>query len=403
MIVAWEPLPLRAAAPVADAVPRLLAWAAARGIRWEPIEIRTSADGERGVFARRAITAGEPLITVPRAAMITDRDAAAALAACGGAGLAGLRSPHSELALWLARERADAASAWAPFLDALPPAYPWLPLFRPGAELAPLAGTRALIAINDLALTYRDDHRLVAQRGSPLAAVGLADYAWGRAVTGSRCFGIAAADGSARALVPVADLLNHGPAMAAWDFDDQAQQFEVWAERPIAAGEEVLISYGAQDNARLLTAYGFTLADNPDDEIAIQLATHGGLRPYRVGASYDVRFQQAMAAALAWPDTSEADALVRIAAAAADAQAELALPPVALVGDPAWQASCARVRAGERDVAAAIVAFVDELVASGVTRSAAAWRAVAAAIPADAVGARRLLRTYAEVAATVAG
>jgi len=401
MIIAWEPLPTRAAAIVPDALPRLLAWAASVGAWFEPIEVRAGADGGRGVVARRDVARGERLVTVPRAAMITDVDVARDLAAVGG-GAAGLelRSRHSEQALWLARARADAASPWARYLDAVPAAFPALPLFRPGAELAALAGTRALIAVSDLAVSHRDDYALLCSRCPAAHALSLADYAWGRAVAGSRSFAITAADGSARALVPVADMFNHGPEAAAWGFDDDAQRFEVWAERPLRAGEEICISYGGHDNAVLLASYGFTLADNPEDEIAIWLPTHAGRRPYRVGAIYDLRFQAAMAAALAWPDTTDADALARIAAAATDALGELTHAPVEAVGDPAWRASCARVRAGERQVAETIVAFVAELRAGGCERTPAAWAALAASIDPAAVGVARLLRTYAEVAVT---
>jgi hypothetical protein len=83
MIIAWEPLPPRAAAVAPDALPRLLAWAASVGAWCEPIEVRAGADGGRGVVARRDVARGERLVTVPRAAMITDVDVARDLAAVG--------------------------------------------------------------------------------------------------------------------------------------------------------------------------------------------------------------------------------------------------------------------------------------------------------------------------------
>lgn len=391
----WTPLPLTTAPPVAGAVDALVAWAAAAGAWFEPVTIAVAADGNRSMVARRDVAAGEVLVSVPRTAMITDVDVAAdpRIAALA---LAELDSRHSPLALWLAWERTAPASRWRPYLDALPPAYPWLPIHRPGAQLAALAGTRALASVVDQAASWRGDHARIARAAA--TAPSLAEFAWGRAVTASRCFGISAPDGSRRALVPVADLFDHGPADAQWGYADDRQRFEVHADRALRAGEPIHVSYGHHDNAQLLSAYGFAIADNPDDEVAIHLPSHDGGRVLAIGSIYDPRFQLAMATALAWPDTSEADALTRIAAAAMDRGAAIALAPAAPADDPAWAALCATVCASERAVIPAIVGFIDEVTRGGCVRAVAAWQAVVDAIAPDAVGAARLMRSYAQVA-----
>lgn len=394
----WTPLPVETAPPLAGAVDALLAWAAAEGAWFEPIAIAEAADGNRGVVTRRAVAAGAPLVIVPRRMMITDVDVAAHPAVAPLVPHQDqLASRHSLLARWLVSARADPASRWRPYLDALPPALPGLPIHRPAAQLAGLAGTAALAAIVALAAGCRADHALL-DRLAP-GGPGLAAFAWGRAIAGSRCYHVAGADGSARALVPVADMFDHGTAAARWWYDDDRRQFEVTAARPLTAGEPVTISYGQHANARLLSAYGFAIADNPDDEVVIHLPGHDGPRALPIGSVYDPRFQRAMATALAWPDTSDADALHRIAAAAMDRGATIAAAGAASVADdPAWAALCAIVRASERAIVPAIVAFVDEVTRGGCDRPAAAWRAIVDALAPDAVGAARLMRSYAQVA-----
>ncbi|MBK7076781.1 MAG: SET domain-containing protein [Myxococcales bacterium] len=393
----WAPLPLPTAPPPAGAVDALLAWAVAEGAWFEPIAIAVAADGNRGVVTRRAVAAGEPLVIVPRRLMITDVDVAAHPAVAPLVPHQDqLASRHSLVARWLVSERSAPASPWRRYLDALPPAYPWLPIHRPAAQLIGLAGTAALAAIVAQAESYRADHALIAGRAPDPPS--LAEFAWGRAVAGSRCYGIAAADGSVRALVPVADMFDHGADAAHWGYDDAHQRFEVVAARALGAGEPVTISYGHHENAQLLSAYGFAAPSNPDDEIVIHLATHDGGRQLAIGTAYDPRFQLAMATALAWPDTREADALTRIAAAVMDRGATIALTPAASADDPAWAELCATVCASERAIVPAILAFVDEVTRGGCDRSVAAWQAVVDAIAPDAVGAARLMRGYAQVA-----
>jgi len=399
----WAPLPVRAAAARPDAVPALLAWAAGEGAWFEPIEIVTAADGNRTARARADVAAGALLIAVPRALMITDVDIGARpLIATVKEIETMMASRHSTLGLWLVREHADPASRWRPYLDALPPAYPWLALHRSAAEVAALAGTRALAMIVDQADGCRGDLAFVAELVPDLAVVALGDFAWGRLVAGTRCFRIADDDGSARALVPIADLIDHGRIDATWGYDAAARRFEVRAARALAAGEEIQISYGRHDNAVLASTHGLALPDNPDDEVLVHLPGPGG-RPFALGARYDLRFARAMAAAVARPGDTDTDGLLRVARAAASTSAAIAAAPPPPPGDDRWAALCATVRASERAIAAAIVDFVDQVTAAGIARPPEAWRALAAELDPAATGATRMLREFAQAALPTPG
>ena len=71
-----------------------------------------------------------------------------------------LQSKHSMMGLWLARRAREATSRWRWFIEAVPPAFPWLPAFRPADEVAGLAETRALAAVDAQVGGTRGDHAL---------------------------------------------------------------------------------------------------------------------------------------------------------------------------------------------------------------------------------------------------
>ena len=357
---AWRPLPLVARAAPGGAVPALLAWAAANGAWFDPIEVVVDGTGNRSVRTRGAVATGELLVAVPRALMITDGDATADgdLAVLGRIG-GTLHSKNATLALWLAREQAAEASPWRPYLDALPPAFPWLPWHRPAADLAALTDTFALELIQEMTDGCVDDLEL-AEAWLGELDVSLADFAWGRAVTASRCFRVDL-EHTTRALVPVADFFDHGPADGRWGYAADAGRFEVRAARDLAAGEPVHLRYGAHGNALYVVGHGFAEADNPADEAVVRLATPDGPQGFVVGARLDRQLERAIAAAQTWPGATRADALVAVAAAAAAASSAIAIAPDPPAGDPAWATLCARVRAGERAVLARLVALLDEL------------------------------------------
>lgn len=249
-------------APTA-ALAALLAWGEAQGIDARAIEIRVGADGNRTVAARVAIADGQEVVTVPRAALITELDV---LDAPIGVALTRaappLDSAHTPIALWLATERRDPASRWRPYLDALPAAV-GLPWFWPDDELRELRGTHTWL-INDLLRGgVLADHAAIASR-LPRTELGLGELAWARAIASSRLFRITLAGVDRTALAPIADLFDHGPADATWRFDEDRGVFAIVARRAIAAGEPIHLSYGKKGLARFVTGYGFA----PDAGIA---------------------------------------------------------------------------------------------------------------------------------------
>ena len=106
-------------------------------------------------------------------------------------------------------------------------------------------------------------------------SLGLHDHPQPRRLRGIRHYPF---DGARQAIVPVGDLFNHSttaPNVAAYDASLgylQTGAYVYTALRPIAAGDELLVSYGAHDNATLLKHYGFVpRGPNPHDRVAVAL------------------------------------------------------------------------------------------------------------------------------------
>lgn len=328
-----------------------MAWAVAGGAYVDPVEIRVDDEGSRGLFARQQVRAGQLLLRVPRNLVVThevmvETEIGGALHSVEGM----LHSRYVMHSVWLARERTAPSAAWGPYVDALPASFAYMPTLRPPEELAALAGTRALDLIEQRTEQLRRDLTIVTDlvdeaRGLPREVLVWANHA-------ARTRGYKTPDDRRPALVPIADMANHGDSVASFAFTDSGD-FEVNATRDLDPGREILGDYGRNPNARWLAGYGFALPDNPDDEVA--LAFPASSRAVFVGAVADDRFRIATFMA---GDASE------IVAAARRADELVANAPRAAPGDATWRRTCEIVRAGERAVLAQIIARADELCAA---------------------------------------
>ncbi len=310
----------------ADRIARLEAWAAERGARFDALVFPVDAAGDCTARARRAIAAGERIITIPQPLMLVER----------ARGL-------DALAAWLAFEARRADSPWRPYLDALPAELPDVAIFCGDEDLAALAGTAAHVAAAAARSEVAASHAALAE---PDARVSLAAFAWGKAIISSRAFNAPDTIDPHIAFIPIVDLMNHRPGDATWRYDPAATVYEVTTLRAFAAGDEVGFDYGAYGNAHLLVNYGFVLADNPHDEAAVILPDG---EPVLVAARRDVRFEYALAR-VGSRDALAAAArrgLERLDAYARDGAGD---------GATSWLRACALVRRGERAVLERVLA-----------------------------------------------
>lgn len=169
----------------------------------------------------------------------------------------------------------------ASFYATLPADYSELPMQWPDAQLDALlpparAGfARAQRAERDALIKLLDTHAPSLWRAAKDAWFEHARWAdpltWAYATVRSRALGLRIGGRTVAALVPLADLANHGPCRAvnaAWGFDDDRGGFLVRCTRGVPADGEVVYSYGEKPNGDLLFHYGFVLrdADNTDED-----------------------------------------------------------------------------------------------------------------------------------------
>ncbi len=266
--LAWR-APHRDADP--DAIDRLIRWLAGGGAELPSLAVR-AGDAGRAVHATRPIAQGERVLFVPRGLIISSLLArASTIGRAIDRADVRLDSNHSLLAAWLAVERRDPRSPWRPYLDALPTDFPALPAVYSRAELEWLRGSLALTRVErQLASLARD---LAALGALPaFASIDAGEFTWARLVVMTRVFAIQLGGADVRALVPMADLLNHDRVReTSWGYHDAGDGFEIRALTSFAAGQELHDSYGGKCNSRYFANYGFFIPDNPDDEAALHL------------------------------------------------------------------------------------------------------------------------------------
>jgi hypothetical protein len=431
----WAALPARPDVPLPPhdrtaAIERQLAWARAAGASWDGIEFHVDAGGNASVRASRRLSSGEPILTVPRRLMIVDNELAASTTGELALGFPE-PSPRDALAAWLPLEAREPTSRWRAYFDALPVQLAELPMFHDADDLAALAGTTAhAIAVEKA----RDVHATYGRLSPDLRArLSLAEFAWGCALVMSRGFHAPGTFEHRIALIPLVEMFNHRLGDTTWSYDPFGG-FVVSTERELAIGDEVHFTYGVRSNTHLIVHFGFALQNNPANEAGLvfdrasdpvnEAAAHlmwnlpvDVPARIRVGCLLDDRFQRALSLArlqvsgpveraravetglaphgdLPWLGGAlEEAAFAVLAAAARRAVAELDAHAPRATHRP-WDQICSVVRDGERAVLEQIIEFTSMARPYLHGQDPAQLRAAAAAIPDDAIGARRLVRQY---------
>ncbi|KAK3277379.1 hypothetical protein CYMTET_14614 [Cymbomonas tetramitiformis] len=273
--------------------------AAEAGLSESP-DLLELGDGEfgRGLFATKDLPAGTLLLTIPlNLCMIAQReDAISVPGACWNELTSGtvtswprLRGFYDEYPLpWDVRlatalldtMEGNSDSFWDRYSEWLPRAeeLPCLVSFTEGALEELHDSELQQLGSADQATLRRQCSALDDQSAAPGSLVG--NLQWGVACARSRAF--EAAPG-VFALVPLVDMVNHAFQDANADVQlalgsgaseeallNMDGHFELRLKRDVAAGQEVLVSYGCNDftNAQLLIRYGFVKQGNAFDRLS---------------------------------------------------------------------------------------------------------------------------------------
>jgi hypothetical protein len=286
------------------AVGALVRWCVERGATGSGLSVRLPDDTNkgRGLEASRDIEVDEAVLALPLQMGICDSQEG--------------HPPESwetmsnapwgvRLACRLLQERAKGdASEYAPYLALVPHSVPGSPLHWTDDEVLGLQYPPAVTEAKEMRDAVRKWHGILLET-CPTSLGGSeadahADYeafASAVSVVHSRTYGVASGasgEGYFRALLPLADLLNHGgdeygprdgraeqarehsrwpPSVSvdniAWSALDDSGTVEFAATKRIDAGVEALMSYGERTNDHFLMYYGFVPNRNPHDDVVV--------------------------------------------------------------------------------------------------------------------------------------
>jgi SET domain/Rubisco LSMT substrate-binding len=249
-----------------------------------PSPLPLADDSEmRGVHAIRDLPQNTVCMTIPRRCLITVE-----MGQATEIGQAILQSDldldapkHIYLMIYLLWDRKvnGKHSFFDPYYQILPPTLQNMPIFWNDAELKELTGSFLLQQIRDRNQAIIEDYNAICAVAPQMKAIAtLREFQWARMCVCSRNFGLCIEGHRTSALVPHADMLNHyRPRETKWTYDETIEAFTITTLQYIAAGSEVLDSYGQKCNHRFLLNYGFAIEDNREmdgfcpNEVPIEL------------------------------------------------------------------------------------------------------------------------------------
>jgi hypothetical protein len=253
----------------------------------------------RGLEASRDVAVDEPVLSLPLEMGICDAQEGHPPEAWETM----MNAPWGvRLACRVLQERAKGAdSEYAPYLALVPVSVPGSPLLYDDDEVVGLQYPPAVAEAREMRDAVRKWHGILSEKcPSALAGADHDAFAAAVSVVHSRTYGVAGEKGEGyfRALLPLADLLNHAgdeydaeatffasgesknkrPPMwppardkdnVAWTTLDDSGVIAFAATKPLAPGDEATMSYGERSNDHFLLYYGFAPPRNPHDDVVV--------------------------------------------------------------------------------------------------------------------------------------
>jgi hypothetical protein len=265
------------------------------------VAIEGANAGGRGLEATRDVAAGEGVLATPLTLGIVDDEhghpeSARAVMRDAPWGV--------RLACRVLQEmKLGDASEYAPYVATLPTRVATSPVHYDAQAIADVQYPPAMSEIREMQAACRSWHEKLRDAAPEALGDAFFDYdAFANAVgvVHSRTYGVAGDGGTStnavgyfRALLPLADMLNHGGDVVvarepdasagddAMDLHVRATDNIAWsvlgddgvihfaATRDLVDGEEALMSYGERSNDHFLIYYGFTPENNPHDDVVL--------------------------------------------------------------------------------------------------------------------------------------
>ncbi len=230
----------------------------------------------RGIIATDNIKKNDILIKIPKDFLITSEEAENNNKDLFTEEIKKeLSSPsHCILSYFLLKEiEKGEKSKWHYYFKFLPKSYLNFPIFYTEKELIILEGTKFKKLINEKKEEIKKDYEILCQKIELFSQYSYDQFCKIRCIISSRLFGLIIKGKKNNIIAPFADLLNHKRSRdTKWFFSENENYFGIIALKNINKGIQVYDSYGRKSNVRYLLNYGFTIENNEDDDIQIQIS-----------------------------------------------------------------------------------------------------------------------------------
>ncbi|KXT04762.1 hypothetical protein AC578_9747 [Pseudocercospora eumusae] len=251
-------------------------WAKDHGVQIGSVKPAQIPGRGVGLVTTASIKQNEKLIFVPQKAMFKPRESYT------GGNLSHKASPHAQLALSIMTECEKPESTYNIWKSTWPSPQDFessMPLFwsyKLRSLLPPSVQQPLDRQFDDWNRDVEFRKDMAAHTCDISATEGEGDvmkYYW--AIVNSRSFHFKppGAKPGFMVLCPFIDYMNHGPSGTGVNVRQTAKGYEVTANRDYVAGEEVLATYGAHPNDKLLVHYGFINSSEPgapsDDDVRL--------------------------------------------------------------------------------------------------------------------------------------
>lgn len=246
---------------------RLMEFLRANGVTFPSLEIKI-VNGLRGLYATKKILNGEVVLHVPRRLMLTTEVAKDSQIGRKIDETKRYVSPYGYMAAFLIDTKKN-GGFWKPYVDVVPSKFPGMPLFYDHRHLSYLKGTHIWPMISQQKRQVFEDYHVVRDL---LPGTTLAEFSLARMSVVTRVYKLQVDGYETLGMVPLADMLNHtAPSPTHWT-GRATNGFTIMAVSDLAAGGEILESYGSRSNGNWLMSHGLCMEVNPENlvEIALQ-------------------------------------------------------------------------------------------------------------------------------------
>ena len=256
---------------------RFLNWAKENGATLSDLSLHQYDNNERGVHTKGGIRKGKTIVGIPLKLIIHD-------GICEKTEYGKIIKKNSRLfknlqillVMVYILETNKKDNFYKPYYDILPRNVENFPIFWSKNDILMLGGSNLINEIitrqNHIMNDYNNMCKIIPvfkEKYSPR------DFIWARTIVGSRNFGIDIDNVHRVAMVPISDMLNHdNDPDVKWFFDNKLRQFRMVSNRYLKTKKAVTDTYGRKSNLKYLLFYGFTIKDNSEDVLYINIV-HG--------------------------------------------------------------------------------------------------------------------------------